>query len=232
MLSWTDGLDLGKYLDQVKSGRVVAPSAFESLRLVRGLAHGLRQLHQHAQLIHGDLKPENLILTRKPAFLAMIDYGSAWQIERAAFRHQGDGTSPLYAAPELLTNGNTGDFRSDQFSVSVMLYQLLTGVIPYHGLGGQAGLKRFRGRFENEPTPPSQTSQAMNRLPKLLTRELDRVVLKGMRLKAESRYPTTSAWLDAIETLFLKFKLWQMPRDPSRWERFVDWLANFVHPVT
>lgn len=231
VLSWTEGIDLAKYFQSVKRGAVVAPSAYESVRLVRGLVHGLLQLHQHAQLIHGDLKPENLILTRKPSLLAMIDYGSAWPVERTAFRHQGDGSSLLYTAPELLGDGHTGDARSDQFSVSVVLSQLLTGVVPFNGLGGQAGLKRFRRHFDSAPIPPSQISTVMGRLPKPLARELDRVVLRGLQLDPKARYPTTSAWLDAIETVFLKLKLRRMQSDPSCWRRIVDWLASFVPPV-
>ncbi len=231
VLSWTEGIDLGKYFQSVKRGAVIAPSAYESVRLVRGLVHGLLQLHQHAQLIHGDLKPENLILTRKPSYWAMIDYGSAWPVERTAFRDQGDGSSLLYTAPEMLADRQTGDFRSDQFSVSVILYQLLTGVVPFNGLGGQAGLKRFRRHFDGEPIPPIQISTVMGCLPKPLARELDRVVLRGLQVDPEARYPTTSAWLDAIETMYLKLKLRQINRDPSRWHCVIDWLASFVPPV-
>ncbi len=230
VLSWTNGVDLGDYFQRVKRGAVVTPSAYESLRLVRGLTHGLFQLHQHAQLIHGDLKPENLILTRKPSFLAMIDFGSAWQVERSVSRQQGDGTSLVYAAPELLSQNSLCDGRSDQFAASVILYQLLTGVVPYNSLGGQAGLDQYRAHFENKPTPPSQTSQAMQTLPKSLAHELDYVVLTGTRLDPDSRFQTTSAWLDAIETLFLKFKLSQVKTPLSSWQRFIDRLANIVAP--
>lgn len=228
VLSWVDGLDLNQYLQQVRQGRVVAPCVFESVRLIRGLLHGLLQMHHHAQLIHGDLKPANLILTRKPSFLAMIDYGSAWQAERSAFRHEGDGCERLYTAPELLEKSHVGDFRCDQFSVSVILYQLLTGVVPFDGLGGQAGLKRFQKDFDNKSSLPSCHSPAMRRLPQALRRELDQVVATGLRFDPDERYPTPSAWLDSIEAVFLKLKLRQQESDPSRWHRVVDWLAGLV----
>ncbi len=229
VLSWLDGLDLKQYLDQVERGRVVAPSAYESLRLLRGLAHGLLQLHHHAQLIHGDLKPQNLVLTRKPAWLAMIDFGSAWRVERAAFRDSGDGSEPLYTAPELLDGSGIGDFRSDQFSASVILYQLLTGQLPFAGLGGQAGLKRFRKDFENAPPAPSQHSQAMQRLPRPQRQALDQLLISGLQFDPDLRYPTPSAWLDAIESLFLKLKLRQHgSSDSGDWHRLLDWLAGWI----
>ena len=228
VLSWTDGLNLKQYLQQVRCGHVVAPSAFESVRLVRGLVHGLMQLHHHAQLIHGDLKPENLILTRKPSFLAMIDYGSAWQVERSAFRLTGDGSERVYTAAELLNSSLAGDSRSDQFSVSVILYELLTGVVPFNGLGGQASLKQFRRHFEMESPAPSKHSPAMRRLPQNLIRELDRLVVTGLQFAPDSRYPTSSAWLDSIEAVFLRLKMQQMAGNPSRWLRVVDWLARLM----
>ncbi len=231
VLSWTEGIDLRQYLQRVKSGTVVAPSAYESVRLVKGLIHTLLQLHQNDQLIHGDLKPENLILMRKPAYLAMIDYGSAWQVERTAFREQGDGASLIYAAPELLGKSPTGDSRSDQFSASVILYELLTGVVPYNEIGGQAGLKKFRRHFSSGPVPSSQLSKSMRRLPRGFAKELDQILVKGLQLNPAHRYPHTSDWLQAMKGFSLRLELRQVKNDPSRWHRFVDWLANTLIPV-
>ena len=77
--TWVRGPDLETYLDQVRAGGKPRPSANEAFRLFRGLAHGLSQLHRRHGIVHGDIKPANLILASGPVRLVMIDYGSAWQ---------------------------------------------------------------------------------------------------------------------------------------------------------
>lgn len=76
----------------------------------------------------------------------LVDFGSAWPIERTARRELGDGFHASYAAPEL--QGATGviDGRADQFSASVVLYEMLTGQLPYQW-GGKAGRPEFSHTF-------------------------------------------------------------------------------------
>ena len=66
VLTWVRGMDLQRYLEEVHSGCRRRPSATEAFRLVRGLAHGLGQLHRRHAIIHGDIKPANLILASNP----------------------------------------------------------------------------------------------------------------------------------------------------------------------
>ena len=108
------------------------------MRLLKGVAHALRHLHHRKNIIHGDVKPANLILTKRTS-LVLIDYGSAWPGERTTQRGGGDGFSPAYAAPELVRGNAAVDWRADQFSVGVILYELLTGKLPFGGLGGSVG---------------------------------------------------------------------------------------------
>ena len=139
VLAWVRGISLADHLERVKERRAKPASAMQASRLIRGLAHGLCQLHHRWNVNHGDIKPANLILAPESRFLSTIDFGSAWLAERAAKRTAGDGASGIYSAPELLFDGRKPDFRSDQFSISVVWYQLLTGQIPYDGVGGKAG---------------------------------------------------------------------------------------------
>lgn len=152
ILPWVKGITLKKLLEKKP-----LPSPVESLRLIRGLAHSLGQLH-HQNIIHGDLKPENLIVVQEPTRLVMIDFGSAWLAETAAYKECGDGISrgdaTVYNSPELLLFGKRlnppkespdqsmhllPDFRSDLFSISVIFYEMLTEKIPYKDMGGKAG---------------------------------------------------------------------------------------------
>lgn len=206
-LEWVVGLDLKDYLERVQNGRLARPSPYEAVRLVRGMAHGLRTLNQYARIIHGDVKPANLIVTRKPSQLVMIDYGSAWLAERTAMRMAGDGVSVLYAAPEL-QNGDTGvNDRADQFSASVILYELLTLSLPYANLGGKAGRPEYRNdKNISLLEPPSTLLPDPGVLPIQIRNELDTVVARGLMLKADDRYPTSREWLDALDGLFLRMQ--------------------------
>jgi serine/threonine protein kinase len=223
LLTWIKGIDLGQYLQRVAKGGVVAPSPYEAVRLVRGLAHGLNRLNKHAQIVHADLAPRNLILTRKPSRLVMIDFGSAWPIERTLFRAEGDGLSPVYAAPELQRGESALATLADQFSATLILYQLLTGEVPYAGLGGQAGRPGYVSEC-GELAPASESSEALRLLPRELSKSIDAFLARGLRLDPDERYPTSSAWLDAVEAIFLQLKLHlhSPGRPASPWERFLD----------
>ncbi len=229
--TYQPGVDLQQYLDLAKQHRVIAPSAYESVRLIRGLAHGLCHLHRHTQLIHGDLKPANIIITRKPAHLFMIDFGSAWQIEQTTVRHPGDGFELVYTAPEHIQSSSDGDFqrvdgRADQFSVMVILYQLLTGVVPFDGLGGQAGLPQFAKHADLSLIPASDLSTTVQQLPKSIRKQLDRVISTGLALDPTDRFLTTSSWVDELESQFLKIRFLQTSNDPGRWQQWVDKVAQ------
>ena len=203
VVTWVHGSTLREYLEAVRTGRRPATSPVESVRLIRGLAHGLAQLHRHRQIIHGDLRPENLILATRPTRLVLIDFGSAWMAEAAARRNHGDGFVPAYAAPELQCEsaGSVCDFRSDQFATAVMLFELLTGQLPYGGVGGQVL------RLVDEPTarqrliPPSQLSPDQRRIPGPVWDAIDAHVIRGLSPVPDGRFATPTAWLDSLDSL-------------------------------
>ena len=230
VLTWVRGIELGNYLQRVKAGRVVAPSPYEAVRLVRGLAHALHRLNKHAQIVHGDLKPQNLILTRHPSRLVMIDFGSAWPIEQTLFRSEGDGLSTVYAAPELQQETPQLATLADQFSASLILYQLITGEVPYSGLGGLAGRPGYSDELRDAFVPATELSESLRLLPGSLPRSIDAFLAKGLQLNLADRYASASAWLDAIEGIYLNLKLHKRAdgQVATGWERFLNSLTNFL----
>ena len=227
VLTWVRGADLQVYLDDVRAGRTPRPSATEAFRLVRGLAHGLAQLHRRHAIVHGDLKPANLVLARNPSRLVMIDFGSAWGISRTTRRDEGDGLSRAYAAPELQSDTHAVDFRSDQFSASVILYELLTLKRPYDSLGGQAGRPEYAERMKDKLILPSRLSPDRGRLPKEFWVILDQVVRTGLSLDADGRYPTPGAWLDEVNRVQGAIQpRGQLTPLNLRLTRVVSWLAE------
>lgn len=221
-LTWVDGISLAEYFDHLRQGRRPAVDPGQAVRLVRGLANGVCHLHKDLRICHGDIQPANIILTSHPSRLALIDFGSAWTYESAVSRDKGDGVHPSYSAPEVLASHCSSGFHADQFSVSVLLYELLTQQLPYQGLGGQAGLPPWSKSAAQALVPPSALTQVGGRLPRRLKQQLDEVVLRGLALTPEKRFSDRHAWLDALFELHARFRL---PNEASHGDH---WLTRLI----
>ena len=232
VMPWIKGITLKEYLQRIKRGVVAPPEPFHAVRLVLELARGLNKLHRHAQVIHGDIKPANLVLTHKPSHLSMIDFGSAWPTSKLGFRADRDGTTDAYAAPELHSKGVIND-RADQFSAMVVLYQLLTGDLPYEGLGGKAGWPEFRDACA-VATPPSHGRLSKTFLPRKRWREIDALVLKGVNLDPQMRFAHSFDWVDAVEDIFLSLRVHRSKEKrhtQSFWGHLADFVMNQLAPT-
>jgi serine/threonine protein kinase len=149
-----------------------------------------------------------VIITDHPSRLILIDFGSAWTTDRTASREDGDGMNPLYAAPELQTKEATPvGFFADQFSVSVLFYELLTQELPYGKLGGKAGRPESISRARDALVPPSHISRVCRGLPRPLRDGIDRLAMRGLALEAADRYPDRHAWLDDLFEVYARFRL-------------------------
>ncbi|TKV98530.1 hypothetical protein SEVIR_9G565800v4 [Setaria viridis] len=124
VLEYCDGGDLDAFLH--KHGRLPVATAKD---LMRQLAEGLKVLRER-NIVHRDLKPQNLLLsTNDDAIILKIgDFGFA-KHENLAATICG---SPYYMAPEIW-QGKDYDAKSDLWSVGVILFQLVTGKLPYTG---------------------------------------------------------------------------------------------------
>ncbi|SFU73674.1 AAA family ATPase [Pseudoduganella namucuonensis] len=99
----------------------------DCLRIASQLAQALADLHA-AQLIHGDIRPANLVIARKHGVLQLMDLGPASAAGTAA---PGDWA---YVSPEQTGRMNRPvDHRSDFYSLGVTLYRMLTGQLPFQG---------------------------------------------------------------------------------------------------
>jgi serine/threonine protein kinase len=203
---WVRGNDLDAYLTTVQKQHRDWPSPIEVMRLYRGLAHGLRQMHRHRGVLHRDIKPANLVLAREPNRLVMIDFGSAWTVETAYQRVIGDGISEKYAAPEQQTDPPNADSRSDQFAASVVAYRMLTGKLPYAEMGGSAGLPRHRSTYERRYKPPSARCPVRKQIPRRIWALIDEIVGTGLALAPASRFQGGNDWLEALEDLHCEMR--------------------------
>jgi len=204
--TWVRGKDLSTYLTRKDRTPIPWPNPIDAMRLHRGLAHGLSHMHRRPQVVHGDIKPANLVFAKSPRRLVTIDFGSAWTIEKTCGRDPGDGASESYAAPEQLDGRLAVDFRSDQFSACVVAYRMLTGELPYGGMGGKAGLPDNRPVYERRYRPPSQLCPYHGRVPKRIWQVIDNILTTGLALDPNRRFQSSPLWLDALEDLYCEMR--------------------------
>ena len=227
-LTWADGISLAEYFEHLHAGRRPPVDPGQAVRLIRSIAHGVCKLHHQPQVAHGDIQPANVVLTSHTSRLVLIDFGSAWTMQTAAFRVDGDGHHRCYAAPELQRAGIADGFLADQFSVSMLLYELLTQQLPYGGLGGKAGRPEFIGKAGDTLVPPSRISSLCGNLPQSLRDGIDRVALRGLALDPAQRYPDRHPWLNDLFEVSARFRLSpELPPMESALTRVIQW---FVQP--
>jgi len=198
-------------------------STAERLELFTQVCDGVQHAHQKA-VIHRDLKPSNILvsLVDGKAQPKIIDFGIAKATgyrltEKTLFTELGAviGT-PEYMSPEQAdSTGQDVDTRTDVYSLGVVLYQLLTGELPF---GSQelrsSGLEELRRKLkETEPPRPSSKLQTLGETAAEVARErntdpgglrrqlegdLDSIVLKSLEKERARRYGTATELAEDI----------------------------------
>ncbi|MCI0398305.1 MAG: FHA domain-containing serine/threonine-protein kinase [Chloroflexi bacterium] len=161
----------------------------EAARLVIPVARALAHAHSK-NIIHCDIKPANILLPR-PDWPLLADFGLL-QLRTVHYENEEPSTitgTPAYISPEQMTGERIGRY-SDVYSLGVILYQLLTGRLPFQATSpGSTMLQRLL-----EP-PPSPSLYA--RLPE----GMEEIILRALARKPADRYPdmdTLIADLSAI----------------------------------
>ena len=155
------------------------------------LASVLAYLHKNG-VVHRDLKPENVVITNDDK-LKIVDFGSAMLqgARRLTWRHLSENTgTPDYMAPEQI-QGDRGDARSDVYAWGVMMYELLTGSVPFEG---DNWLAVMAGHMQRNPRP-------IRALRHDVPPALEAVVLKAMRRMPENRYQSADDLVNDLEKL-------------------------------
>ena len=186
-MAFVDGETLA---DHLRDRGLLAPAV--AVPILRDAAWALAYAHAR-DVVHRDVKPENILLERATRRTLVTDFGIAHHTtvssESARLTAAGHVLGTLhYMSPEQVS-GDRLDGRSDLYSLGVVAFQVLSGRLPFDGLPGAAVLVAHA----TKPAPPLH--EVAPAVPASLAAVVDRCLMK----RPEDRYPTGEALADALE---------------------------------
>ncbi|QPF76192.1 protein kinase [Roseateles sp. DAIF2] len=205
VLEHVPGLTLSQHVARRRA------SVAERVRLLIGVARAVE--YAHAQLIvHRDLKPGNVMVTPAGApklldfgIAALLDDATGAPRDSALTRLAGRRHTPAYAAPEQLLGEVVGT-AADQYALGVMLFELLSGELPYADRAASPQAMEH-AVLHTEPMRLSRTRAGAARaegpgLPpdhRLARGDLEAVAAKALRKRPAERYASVRAFIDDLE---------------------------------
>ena len=153
-----------------------------ALDVTRRVCEALEYLHQQ-QVIHRDLKPENIMLCEDGS-IRIMDFGIAKSagLRRLTFTgFSGTMGTPDYMAPEQV-KGKRGDARTDLYSLGAMLYEMLTGQVPFEGSNPYVIMN---ARLTGDAVSPRKLNPE-------ISPQLEEIVLHAMEEKPFNRYASAA----------------------------------------
>jgi len=183
----------GQTLDEMMQATRPLPEN-DALQIVSRLCDALDYMHTH-DVVHRDLKPQNVMLCNDGS-IRIMDFGiaKAGSSKRITF----GGFSPTLGTPDYMApeqvKGQRGDERTDIYSLGAILYEMLTGRLPFEGPNAYAVMN---ARLVGDPVAPRAYNPA-------LRPEVEEIVLHAMARNPPDRYQTAAAFkadLDAPENV-------------------------------
>ncbi len=159
----------------------------EALRITREVASALDYAHRH-DVIHRDVKPENILMHEGAAMVADFGIGKALSDAGGSITKTGLAIgTPAYMSPEQASAETVVDGRSDLYSLGCVLYEMLTGEQPFTGPNAQAIItKRFIA-----PVPHVRAMRDVSE-------SLDSAVTRALARTPVDRYRTTAEFAEAL----------------------------------
>ncbi len=174
------GRDLGSVLEE--SG---AMNPVRAVGIIEQVADALDAAHS-IDLVHRDIKPSNILLGRRD-FVYLIDFGIAQDVNATRITKTGLAIGTFaYMAPERLGTGDAGR-SSDIYSLACVLYECLTGQLPFPGGSMES---QIAGHLSAPPPRPSTVTAGV-------PPAFDEVIARGMAKDPGQRYPTVLALAEA-----------------------------------
>jgi eukaryotic-like serine/threonine-protein kinase len=207
-MEYIDGVSLRAIM---RDQRQLAPE--KALDYARQLCSALVYMHGE-HVVHRDLKPENVLVTAEGQ-LKIMDFGIA--LDESARRLTWSGLSstigtPDYMAPEQVS-GRRGDVRTDVYSLGVILYEMLSGELPYAGASNVYAM--MKAKVNEDPQPPSRYRPDLDP-------HLEELILHAMERSPRNRYPTAQAMCDDLnnpDSVKIEDRAARLHPRSLRWQR-------------
>ncbi len=193
---FVEGCNLGRI---ILSGEITQPEV--GLLIARPVADALAHAHQEG-IIHRDLKPEN-ILIGTDGRLKLTDFGIARTIDHQTMTMTGTLLgSPAYMAPEYI-EGQVIDEKVDIFAFGAMVYQLLTGELPFQGPTPAALLLSITtGNYR----PPNEVNTSIHG-------DIARLIIRCMAMNPANRFQTMGEVRSRIDEILARLEFEEGGRD-------------------
>ncbi len=164
------------------------------LSIAKQMCHGLEAAH-HEGVVHRDIKPQNMIIIPESGDLKIMDFGIARvsEMEGGASGLTTAGTvmgTPDYMPPEQ-AQGQPADFRSDIYSLGVVLFEMFTGKLPFDG---DSVMTIVMGHIQKAPPKPRGLNP---RLPA----DLEAVILRCLEKTPERRFQKVEDVLESLTSI-------------------------------
>jgi len=183
VMEWAEGRSLRHILSDAGT---LAPEAAVGIALA--VCDALEYVHGRG-VAHRDLKPENIVVDDRGR-IKILDFGvatpGAFFVSDPPRRATG---TPDYISPEQVL-GKRGDARSDIYALGVMLYEMLTGTVPFSGANALAVMN---DRLRNAPAPPRELNPA-------IPVELEKAVCRALERDPKRRYASVRDFACALGT--------------------------------
>ncbi|MGB9005015.1 MAG: protein kinase [Candidatus Aminicenantales bacterium] len=183
-MEYVQGEDLKRLIR--KMGQM---SAGQAVAVAKQVAEGLAEAHRQG-IVHRDLKPQNIMVDEE-GNARIMDFGIARSVKAKGLTGEGVmiGT-PEYMSPEQV-EGKEVDSRSDIYSLGIILYEMVTGRVPFEGE------TPFTIGVKHKSEIPKNPRQINNQIPE----DLSQVILRCLEKDKEKRYPSSEALLDELKKI-------------------------------
>ena len=167
--------------------REYAPlSTDQSINLGRQITKAIQNAHEH-HIIHRDIKPHNILVTAE-GHAKVTDFGIARAVSSATVTHTGDIIGSVhYLSPEQ-AKGLVSNEQSDIYSLGIVLYELITGKVPYDG---ETPITIALKHLQEQPILPSKINP-------LIEKEFEAVIMRAIAKSPEQRYKSAKDLLEDL----------------------------------